>query len=75
MVIDEKTLALIIGSSVATYPKEITSMLVKNKVLPSTNTAFSNEQMVDGILIGLNSSESFRNEYSSWIEQIITTLN
>jgi hypothetical protein len=71
--IDEETLAKIIGNSVGTYPKDIENMLVSNNVLAPA-PQYTIDQLVDGVLIGLNQNPSFTKEYSSWLEQIITTL-
>jgi hypothetical protein len=71
--IDEETIAKIIGNSVGTYPKDIENMLVSNNVLAPA-PQYTIDQLVDGVLIGLNENPSFTKEYSSWLEQIITTL-
>jgi hypothetical protein len=73
MVIDEQMLSNIIGSSVGMYPNEIANMLVRNNVLaPAPN--YTLDQLVDGVFIGLNKNPNFTQEYSSWMEQIVTTL-
>jgi len=73
MDIDEQMLSNIIGSSVGMYPNEVADMLVRNNVLaPAPN--YTLDQLVDGVLIGLNQNSSFTQEYSSWLEQIVTTL-
>lgn len=71
--IDEETLAKIIGNSVGTYPKDIENMLVSNNVLAPA-PQYTIDQLVEGVLIGLNENPSFNQEYSSWLEQVITTL-
>jgi len=71
--IDEETIAKIIGNSVGMYPKDIENMLVSNKVLAPA-PQYTIDQLVDGVLIGLNESPSFSEEYSSWLEQVISTL-
>ena len=71
--IDEETIAKIIGNSVGTYPKDIENMLVSNNVLAPA-PQYTIDQLVDGVLIGLNKNPSFTQEYSSWLEQVITTL-
>jgi hypothetical protein len=71
--IDEETLAKIIGNSVGTYPKDIENMLVSNNVLAPA-PQYTIDQLVEGVLIGLNQNPNFTKEYSSWLEQIITTL-
>jgi hypothetical protein len=73
MVIDEKIIANIIGSSVGTYPKDVAEMLVRNNVI-ATAPQYTTDQLVDGVLLGLNQNPTFAEEYSSWTEQIITTL-
>lgn len=73
MVIDEQMLSNIIGSSVGMYPNDVADMLIRNKViLPAPD--YTLNQLVKGVFIGLNQSESFTKEYGSWIETIITTL-
>ena len=71
--IDEETIAKINGNSVGMYPKDIENMLVSNKVLAPA-PQYTIDQLVDGVLIGLNESPSFSEEYSSWLEQVISTL-
>ena len=71
--IDEQTLAKIIGNSVGMYPKDIENMLVSNNVLAPA-PQYTIDQLVEGVLIGLNQNPNFTKEYSSWLEQIITTL-
>jgi|688.fasta_scaffold1229417_2 hypothetical protein len=74
MVIDEQMLSNIIGSSVGMYPNEIADMLVRNNVLaPAPN--YTLDQLVEGVFVGLNQNPDFLQEYTSYIEQIITTLN
>ena len=73
MVIDEQMLSKIIGASVGTYPKDVEEMLVRNKVLaPAPN--YTLNQLVEGVFVGLNQTPSFTQEYTSWLEQIVTTL-
>jgi hypothetical protein len=73
MVIDEQMLSRIIGSSVGMYPNDVADMLVRNKALaPAPN--YTLNQLVDGVFVGLNQNPSFTQEYSSWLEQIVTTL-
>jgi hypothetical protein len=71
--IDEETLAIIIGNSVGMYPKDIENMLVTNNVLAPA-PQYTLDQLVKGVFIGLNNNPSFTQEYTSWLEQIITTL-
>lgn len=73
MVIDEQMLSNIIGSSVGTYPKDVAKMLVDNKVLAPA-PEYTLDQLVEGVLVGLNQNPSFAQEYASWLEQIVTTL-
>ena len=73
MDIDEQMLSNIIGSSVGMYPNDVAGMLVRNKVLaPAPN--YTLNQLTEGVFIGLNQNPSFTQEYSSWLEQIVTTL-
>ena len=73
MMIDEKMLANLIGSSVGTYPNDVAKMLVNNKVI-ATAPQYTTDQLVDGVFIGLNQNPKFAQEYGSWLEQIVTTL-
>jgi hypothetical protein len=73
MVIDEQMLSNIIGSSVGMYPNEIADMLVRNNVLAPAPD-YTLDQLVEGVFLGLNQNPSFAQEYSSWLEQIVTTL-
>jgi hypothetical protein len=73
MVIDEQMLSKIIGSSVGMYPNEVAKMLVNNKVFAPA-PEYTLNQLVDGVFLGLSKNPNFTQEYSSWVEQIITTL-
>jgi hypothetical protein len=73
MIINEQMLAKIIGSSVGTYPQEVTQYLVNNNVLAPA-PEYTLDQLVDGVFIGLNQNPTFTQEYGSWLEQIVTTL-
>lgn len=73
MVIDEQMLSNIIGSSVGMYPNDVAKMLVDNKVLAPA-PEYTLDQLVEGVFVGLNQNPSFAQEYSSWLEQIVTTL-
>lgn len=71
--IDEEMLSKIIGSSVGMYPNEVADILVKNKVVAPA-PEYTIDQLVQSVLVGLNQSPSFSQEYASWLEQIVTTL-
>jgi hypothetical protein len=73
MVIDEQMLSNIIGSSVGMYPNDVAKMLVDNNVLAPA-PEYTLDQLVEGVFVGLNQNPSFAQEYSSWLEQIVTTL-
>ena len=73
MVIDEQMLSNIIGSSVGMYTNEVADMLVRNNVLAPAPD-YTLDQLVEGVFLGLNQNPSFAQEYSSWLEQIVTTL-
>lgn len=73
MVIDEQMLSKIIGSSVGMYPNEVADILVRNKVLAPA-PQYTLDQLVKGVFIGLNQNPNFTQEYTTWLEQIITTL-
>jgi hypothetical protein len=74
MVIDEEILSKIIGSSVGNYPNEVADMLIRNQVLAPAPD-YTLDQLVEGVFVGLNQYPDFTQEYASWVEQIITTLN
>jgi hypothetical protein len=73
MVIDEQMLSNIIGSSVGMYPNEVADMLVRNNVFAPAPD-YTLNQLVDGVFVGLNQNENFTQEYTSWLEQVVTTL-
>jgi hypothetical protein len=73
MVIDEQMLSKIIGASVGMYPNDVADMLVRNNVL-ATAPEYTLNQVVEGVFVGLNQNPNFTQEYSSWLEQIVTTL-
>jgi hypothetical protein len=72
--IDEVLLSKIIGSSVGTYPNEISEMLVRNKVIAPAPD-YTTDQLVDGVFLGLNQNPNFAQEYAYYLEEIVTTLN
>ena len=73
MIIDEQMLSNMIGSSVGMYPKDVEKMLVSNNVLtPAPN--YTLNQLVEGVFVGLNQNPNFVKEYTSWLEQVVTTL-
>lgn len=73
MVIDEQMLSNMIGSSVGMYPNDVADMLVRNKVIAPAPD-YTLDQLVKGVFVGLNENPSFTQEYSSWLEQVVTTL-
>jgi hypothetical protein len=73
MVIDEQMLSKIIGSSVGMYPKDVEKMLVMNNVLAPA-PEYTLDQLVQGVFVGLNQNPIFTQEYTSWLEQVVTTL-
>jgi hypothetical protein len=73
MIIDEQMLSNMIGSSVGKYPKEVEKMLVSNNVLMPA-PQYTLDQLVEGVFVGLNKNPNFVKEYTSWLEQIVTTL-
>jgi hypothetical protein len=73
MVIDEQMLSNIIGSSVGMYPNDVAKMLVDNDVLAPA-PEYTLDQLVEGVFLGLNQNPSFTQEYTSWLEQVVTTL-
>jgi hypothetical protein len=48
-------------------------MLVRNNVLAPAPD-YTLNQLVQGVFIGLNQNPTFTQEYTSWLEQIVTTL-
>jgi len=73
MVIDEQMLSNMIGSSVGMYPNDVAEMLVRNNVLAPA-PAYTLDQLVQGVFVGLNQNPDFLQEYTSYLEQIVTTL-
>jgi hypothetical protein len=73
MVIDEQMLSNMIGSSVGMYPNDVAKMLVDNNVLAPA-PEYTLDQLVQGVFVGLNQNPSFTQEYTSWLEQVVTTL-
>lgn len=71
---DKEVLIQIIGSSVGTYPNDVAEILVRNNVIAPAPD-YTIDQLVDGVLEGINQNENFVTEYFNWLEQIITTLN
>jgi hypothetical protein len=66
-------LSNMIGSSVGMYPNDVAEMLVRNNVLAPAPD-YTLNQLVQGVFIGLNQNPTFTQEYTSWLEQIVTTL-
>ena len=71
---DKDMLVKAIGVSVGTYPNDIADMLVRNKVIAPAPD-YTTNQLVDGIVDGLNKNADFTLEFASWLDQIQTTLN
>ena len=71
---DKEMLIKAIGSSVGTYPSDVAEMLLRNNVIAPAPD-YTINQLVDGVLEGINENENFVVEYFNWLEQIITTLN
>lgn len=71
---EKEILIQIIGSSVGTYPSDVAEMLVRNNVIAPAPD-YTIDQLVDGVFDGLERNENFTLEFSSWLEQIATTLN
>ncbi len=71
---DKEMLIKAIGASVGFYPNDIADMLVRNKVIaPAPN--YTTNQLVDGVVSGLNKNADFTLEFGSWLDQVQTTLN
>ena len=73
MVIDEQMLSNMIGSSVGMYPNDVAEMLVRNNVLAPA-PEYTLNQLVQGVFLGLSNNSNFTQEYTSWLEQVVTTL-
>ena len=73
MVIDEQMLSNMIGSSVGMYPNDVAEMLVRNNVLAPA-PEYPLNQLVQGVFLGLSNNSNFTQEYTSWLEQVVTTL-
>jgi len=71
---DKDMLVKAIGVSVGTYPKDVADMLVRNKVIAPAPD-YTTNQLVDGVVDGLNKNADFTLEFASWLDQIHTTLN
>ena len=71
---DKEMLSKIIGVSVGTYPNDVADMLVRNKVIAPAPD-YTLDQLVDGVVDGLNKNADFTMEFTSWLSQIQTTLN
>jgi len=71
---DKEMLIKAIGASVGLYPNDIADMLVRNKVIaPAPN--YTTNQLVEGVVDGLNKNADFTLEFGSWLDQVHTTLN
>ena len=73
MIIDEQMLSNMIGSSVGMYPNDVAEMLVRNNVLAPA-PEYPLNQLVQGVFLGLSNNSNFTQEYTSWLEQVVTTL-
>ena len=62
-----KLLAIVIGRTVAIFPNEIKAMLIKNAIVVDAEN-LNTSQLVDAVIDGLMSSESFRNDFGLFIE-------
>jgi len=73
MFIDAQMLSKIIGTSVGMYPNDIAEMLLRYNVLAPA-PEYTLDQLVQGVFVGLNQNPDFLQEYTSYLEQIGTTL-
>ena len=73
MIIDEQMLSNMIGSSVGMYPNDVAEMLVRNNVIAPAPD-YTLNKLVQGVFLGLSNNSNFTQEYTSWLEQVVTTL-
>lgn len=64
---EQEVLAIIIGRTVVLFPKEVAEMLNKNAVVVDAEN-YDVSQSIEAVTNGLVSSESFRNDFTSFVE-------
>jgi len=64
---EQEVLAIIIGRSVALFPSEIAFLLQKNAVVIDAQY-YNVSQLVESVVNGISSSESFRNDFGLFVE-------
>jgi hypothetical protein len=63
----QEALSIIIGRTVAIFPAQIADLLQKNAVVLDAKN-YNISELVEAVVGGLSSSESFRNDFASFIE-------
>lgn len=64
---EQEVLAIIIGRTVALFPMQIVGLLQKNAVVLDAQN-YNDSQLIEAVVSGLSSSESFRNDFVSFVE-------
>ncbi len=64
---EQEVLAIIIGRTVAIFPSEVAEMLNKNAVVLDAQN-YDIPQLIEAVTNGLVFSESFRNDFASFVE-------
>jgi len=64
---EQEVLAIIIGRTVALFPMQVVGLLQKNAVVLDAQN-YNVSQLIEAVVSGLSSSESFRNDFASFVE-------
>ncbi len=64
---EQEVLEIIIGRTVALFPKEIAEMLNKNAVVLDAQN-YNVSELIEAVTNGLVSSEYFRNDFALFVE-------
>jgi hypothetical protein len=63
----QEALSVIIGRTVAIFPANVAYLLQKNAVVLDAQN-YNISELVDAVVGGLSSSESFKNDFISFVE-------
>lgn len=64
---NQEAMAIIIGRTATIFPSEVAEMLTKNGVVVDAKN-YNISELIEAVVNGLSSSESFKNDFSSFVE-------
>lgn len=64
---EQELLAIIIGRTVGLFPEKVKELLQKHAVVLDAQN-YNVSELIEAVINGLSSSESFRNDFASFVE-------